>query len=124
MTPIEIVEVGLPPEVVEVSLGSDTEIVEIGVGTAEVIEVGMVGPAGPAGASGTGGTGTGGARYVHTQAQSAAEWIVDHMLGVDPAGLIVKDSGGTEVIGEVFHETTNRLRVKFTTSFGGKAVVS
>lgn len=67
------------------------------------IVVSRAGAPGPAGA---------GVSYLHTQSSAAAEWIVNHNLGFKPAAAVL-DSGGSEVLAEVIHVSTNQLRVYF-----------
>lgn len=72
------------------------------------------------GGGGGGGTGTG---YVHTQTASSDSWVINHNLGFYP-NVTVIDSAGTTVIGEVNYDSTNKLTIKFSASFSGKAYLS
>lgn len=86
--------------------------------TARRVLTGPPGPTGPVGPAGPGAV-----RIVHVQEAAAFTWVIDHNLGYEPASVSVRDSGGSEVIGEVVHDSNNRVRILFNSSFGGKAVI-
>lgn len=66
--------------------------------------------------------GTGGDKhYVHKQETSSDTWEVTHGLGKEPA-VIVVDSAGTEVIGEVEYVSLNKCILRFQAPFSGKAI--
>lgn len=65
------------------------------------------------------GTGTGGDKHhLHSQATPESVWLVQHNLGKNPAVTIV-DSGGTEVMGEVVHNSNLQLEIRFSAVFAG-----
>lgn len=70
-----------------------------------------------------GGGGGGGTGYVHTQTASSNNWTVNHNLGYYP-NVTVVDSAGTNVVGEVVYESINKLTIKFSAAFSGKAYCS
>lgn len=63
-------------------------------------------------------------RYTHAQTTASDTWVVDHNLGAKPGGVSVVDSGETVVYGDVEYNTLNRLTLRFTAPFGGKAYIS
>lgn len=83
---------------------------------------GRRGPQGPPGPPGPGGAG--GLRYEHDQAVAATEWVVAHGFGVRPAAVMVIDTAGSEVKGQVRHDSTLQLTLLFSAPFSGKALVT
>ena len=73
------------------------------------------GPAGPPGPAG------GAARYIHVQSSAATPWIVNHNLGVRPVVDIV-DAGGSQVLAEIIHISSNQVNVYFATPATGQAI--
>lgn len=61
--------------------------------------------------------------YEHSQSSPAATWTVTHNLGFRPL-VGVLDSGGSQVFGEVIHDSANQLRILFSTAFSGKAYLA
>lgn len=61
--------------------------------------------------------------YVHEQTEASAEWVIEHNLGRYPA-VTVLDSDGSEVHGDVRHDSENKVTVKFTVPFGGTATLN
>lgn len=57
----------------------------------------------------------------HDQADAAAEWIVNHNLGRQPAAIAVLSPGGRLVGADVLHMSANQFRVYFTTPQAGTA---
>lgn len=50
---------------------------------------------------------------------------VVHNLGYEPAGIFVEDSGGNDAEGEVVHDSTLQLRLRFNGfTFGGRVRLS
>jgi hypothetical protein len=87
--------------------------------------LGPQGPSGPAGPSGPPGLpGNAAYRFVHTQGIPAAVWVVPHDLGYVPAAIIVYDSTGEEVEGEILAVTPTSLVIQFSGAFSGTAVVA
>lgn len=58
--------------------------------------------------------------YVHVQNSPATAWVINHNLGKYPAVTVV-DSAGTEVIGQVVHNSMNQCVATFSAAFAGKA---
>lgn len=58
--------------------------------------------------------------YLHTQNTPLAQWNVTHGLGKYPS-VTVTDSGGTEVMGDVLHNSTNDCTLTFGSAFAGRA---
>lgn len=69
-----------------------------------------------------GGTGGGVARFTHVQGTAAAEWIINHNLGVRPAVTVLGDGGG-EVWAEILHLDPNQLRIYFDAPATGSALL-
>jgi hypothetical protein len=61
--------------------------------------------------------------YVHTQTLSLATWTITHNLGKYPSVMVV-DTGGNVVMGEVQYTSTNQLVLTFSATFSGKAYLS
>jgi hypothetical protein len=75
-------------------------------------EPGPPGPPGPAGAV-----------YTHHQGPASAHWVVDHNLGFNP-NIIVIDSAGSIVEGEIVYTNSNSLNLDFSGAFSGVAYLS
>lgn len=75
-------------------------------------------------ASGTSTSGTSGSagdkNYVHVQGTAAAVWYVAHNLGKYPS-VVVIDSSGRKVIGEVEYTDANNMVLTFSGAFAGTA---
>lgn len=67
---------------------------------------------------GTGGGGGGGG-YFKIEHPVAQVWVINHNLGYEPGGVFVTDSGGTEWLGEIEHNSVNQLTITFASAFGG-----
>jgi hypothetical protein len=61
--------------------------------------------------------------YVHSQILSLATWTITHNLLKYPAVMVV-DTGGNVVIGEVQYISLNQLVITFSAAFSGKAYLS
>jgi hypothetical protein len=94
-------------------------VVELTIG-AETGPQGLTGATGPAG---TPGATSGDLSYRHVQSAPAVEWVIPHELGKYPA-LTVLDSAGTEVVGNVLHDSLLQARVFFTAPFAGIATAN
>jgi hypothetical protein len=57
-------------------------------------------------------------RYIHNQAVASSEWVITHTLGGRPSVMVV-DSAGTVVIGEVQYDSNTQITVLFTVPFSG-----
>lgn len=58
--------------------------------------------------------------YTHVQNISSASWVVNHNLGKVPAVTVI-DSAGTEIEGQVVHNSNNQTVLFFTAPFSGEA---
>jgi len=83
---------------------------------------GATGPAGPTGPQGPEGPGSV-VSYVHDQPVASAEWVVDHGLGWFP-NVTVVDSAGTVVEGEIDYTDEDRVVLRFSSGFSGRAYLS
>jgi hypothetical protein len=91
---------------------SDSVTVKAGApATVTVKSGGTVGPQGPKGDP---------AVYVHTQAEAATTWTVNHNLGVKPI-VAIYSTGSVEVEAQVTHTSTNQFTVSFSTALAGYA---
>lgn len=62
-------------------------------------------------------------RHVHTQGIASNTWNITHALGGRPSVMVV-DSAGTMVIGEVLYISDTQVRVSFTAPFSGFAYLT
>ena len=67
--------------------------------------------------------GTGDKTYTHTQSTSSDTWEITHNMNKYPA-VSVMDSAGTQVQGEVIYNSTNKVTIKFSAAFSGKATLN
>lgn len=58
--------------------------------------------------------------YVHDQAVVANNWICNHNLNKQPSVTVI-DTAGSEVTGEVIHNSLNQTIIKFNYPFSGQA---
>lgn len=72
--------------------------------------ISLPGPPGPAG----------GTAYEHLQPSPAAEWVVNHNLGLRPS-VTVLSPGGVEVEAHVIHQSSQQLRIYFASPQSGSA---
>ena len=61
--------------------------------------------------------------YTHNQSSSSASWVITHNLGKYPS-VAVQDSAGTDVVGEVEYNTTQKLTITFSSAFSGTAYLN
>lgn len=61
--------------------------------------------------------------YEHHQIASTSTWEIVHNMGKFPSVTIL-DSAGTMVIGDVTYENENKVIVKFSSSFSGRALLN
>lgn len=61
--------------------------------------------------------------HVHEQVAPAATWVIEHNLDKYPAVSIV-DSGNNVVIGDIVQVSRNRVDLKFSSAFSGRALLS
>lgn len=99
-------------------------------GAIEIVDIGPQGGSGSVGATGaTGATGpqgpagNGDLTYVHNQISSSTTWTVAHNFGKFPSVVII-DSGGSVVIGDILYVDDNNLTITFSAAFGGKAYIN
>ncbi len=62
-------------------------------------------------------------RHVHNQGVAASVWTITHSLGGRPSIMVV-DSAGTVVIGEVQYDSDTQIKVLFTVPFSGYAYLT
>ena len=67
--------------------------------------------------------GTGDKTYLHTQSSPSDTWEIAHNLNKHPAVSVI-DSAGTEVQGEVIYNSINKITIKFSAAFSGKATLN
>ena len=84
---------------------------------------GPAGPTGPAGPPGSVGTGTGDLNFVFTQMSALSTWHIVHSLGKFP-DVVVIDSAGTNVIGQIDYIDVNTVDLIFSAPFGGTAYLN
>lgn len=119
-------------DVIEIEVfTSEVDVVEEQVHLLSDLEQGPPGPSGANGAEGPPGppgpqgpSGGNAAFYTHNQSEASDNWVVPHNLGFRPGGVLVVDSGGTEMEGVVSHIDINTLQISFVSSFGGHAYLS
>ena len=122
-----VVEAVVPDTVVvEVEADAVPEVVVAVPGTPGPRGVqGSTGPQGPQGPQGPpGAAGAAPQSYHHVQNAVSDVWVVEHSLGYNPGGVIVKDSSGTVVEGQIAHTDLNTLTVTFSDAFSGVVDVS
>lgn len=61
--------------------------------------------------------------YVHSQGVSSATWNVAHGQNSFPV-VLVKDSAGTQIEGDVTYVDLNNLTISFSTAFSGTAYLA
>ena len=59
-------------------------------------------------------------QYVHQQGVPATTWVVHHRLGKVPS-IVVVDSTGAEVRGDVVHDSPDQATLSFAYPFSGAA---
>ncbi len=60
--------------------------------------------------------------YTHRQDVPSALWVINHNLGYAPAAVLVVDSAGNEVIGDVkLTNDTTSVEISFADPFSGRA---
>lgn len=90
-------------------------IVELTEPAAFVVTIeGGQGPAGPPGPPGSGGDKT----YEHTQSVASDTWTINHALNKYPS-VVVIDSGGSTVLGDITYPTLNQVVLQFSAPFSG-----
>ena len=62
-------------------------------------------------------------RYVHTQSAASTTWTVNHNLGTKP-NVVVIDSAGTYLIGDVTYVSDSQLILSFSVPFSGSAYIT
>lgn len=64
-------------------------------------------------------------RYVHQQVLASDEWLIDHTLGYNPAGVSVIESTGDAIMGAHDYPIANqRVRISFASPCSGVAYLS
>ena len=70
------------------------------------------------------GTAVGGDKnHVHDQSVASDEWVIEHSLNKKPC-VLVTDSAGTQVEGEVTIVNLNKVIVRFNAPFKGEAILN
>lgn len=87
------------------------------------VVVGPPGPPGPPGPAGELVSGSGDLHYEHTQAVPSTTWDITHNLHKRPA-VLVEDSAGDEVEGQIDFVTADRLVITFSAAFSGRAILN
>ena len=104
-------------------VGTETEWINSLVGApGDIGSQGLPGPMGVTGPIGLTGSG-GDLNYTHTQSVPSATWIVTHNLNKYP-NVVVVDSAGTVVVGEVIYDSLLEVTLVFTAGFSGKAYLN
>lgn len=62
-------------------------------------------------------------RYIHTQAVASTTWTITHNLGTKP-NVVIIDSAGTHVLGDVTYTSDNQVILSFSAAFSGAAYLS
>lgn len=62
-------------------------------------------------------------RYVYSQASASALWTINHTLGGKPS-IVVVDSAGTVVYGEIQYVSNTQITVTFSSAFSGSAYLT
>jgi hypothetical protein len=81
---------------------------------------GIQGEVGPQGIQGSGASHS---TYTHTQSSPSSTWTITHNLACFPS-VVVVDSAGSVVIGEIAYNSNNSITLTFVGSFGGKAYIN
>jgi hypothetical protein len=81
---------------------------------------GIQGEVGPQGIQGSGASHS---TYTHTQNSPSSTWTITHNLACFPS-VVVVDSAGSVVIGEIAYNSNNSITLTFVGSFGGKAYIN
>lgn len=61
--------------------------------------------------------------YVFDQIAPLDTWYINHGLNRHPSVTVV-DSSGTQVVGDIFYQTSNQIIVSFSSEFSGKAFLN
>lgn len=102
-----------------------TTVVETPAAAVSVVSIGTAGPPGPQGPQGPQGLpGSAPQAYTHDQQVPATTWTIDHNLGFRPGGVLVIDTLGEVVLGEITHPDANQTVLVFTAAFSGHAYLS
>lgn len=81
---------------------------------------GIQGEVGPQGIQGSGASHS---TYTHTQSSPSSTWSITHNLACFPS-VVVVDSAGTVVVGDIAYNSNNSITITFVGSFGGKAYIN
>lgn len=63
------------------------------------------------------------AHYTHTQSAAASVWSITHNMGKHPSVMVV-DTGGTTVEGDVVYLNVNQIELRFSVPFSGFAYLN
>jgi len=92
----------------EVTIIEENQVIEINEDVVRVVTVGIQGPAG-----------SGDKTYRHVQMSASSTWTIVHSLGKYPSVMVV-DSAGEVVIGNIQYTNTSALVVTFSAAFAGE----
>ncbi len=84
---------------------------------------GIQGEQGPQGIQGPAGSDATDKHYAHTQTSASSSWNINHNLDKYPS-VVVTDSGGNKVIGDIQYNDVNNVTITFTASFSGRAYLN
>lgn len=87
---------------------------------ADYPQVGPPGPPGPKGDSGS----AGGSVFTFDQSVPLSTWVIAHNIGRNPVSVVVIDTAGTVILGEVHFDSVNQATLLFSAPFAGKAYFS
>lgn len=99
---------------------SDTTLI---VQPAPVVAVTLAVGQGPSGPKGDDGAVGSDLHYEHTQAVAASVWTIDHDMHKYPA-VLVKDSAGDTVDGDIDYPSTDQVVLTFSAPFSGTAYLN
>lgn len=69
------------------------------------------------------GAGGGDRTYHHVQGTPSATWVIEHLFGKYPSVLVV-DSGGSVVEGDITYDSNNQITLNFSAAFSGDAYLN
>jgi hypothetical protein len=61
--------------------------------------------------------------YRHNQTSASSTWVITHNLNKFPS-VVVFDSGGSQAVGAITHDSKNQLTITFSASFSGIAYLN
>lgn len=61
--------------------------------------------------------------YTHVQSVASSTWVITHNLGKFPSVMVI-DSSGNVVVGEITYNSNNQITIQFSAPFAGKAYLN